>query len=116
VLLGFPSAALLFIVSFFVGGYVFHDVFLAIAGVYLIALLGALLGWILGAYPPTLLSLLAQHKRLDHWAASVLLTTFAGALLFSTLRWLGELYGPSIAYMVSPFLQPFLIPPGLPGP
>jgi len=87
-----------FVVAFAVGALVFHEVFLAFAGVYVGSLLFGLLGWIAGAYLPTLLALwLSPGNRSTHWAAAFLLVSLYGATLFVLVRTAFILFSPTIA-------------------
>ena len=87
-----------FVLAFVVGALAFHEVFLAFAGVYVGSLLFGLLGWIAGAYLPTLLALwLSPGNRLAHWAAAFTLVTLYGAMLFALVRTAFILFSPAIA-------------------
>jgi hypothetical protein len=97
-ILGPPFAIGAFTVAFLVGAYGFSQVFLAFAGVYLVSLFFGLLGWIAGAYLPTLLSFwLSTEHRLTHWAGAFLLVTLYGAVVLSLIRVAFRIFRPTIA-------------------
>ena len=108
-ILGPLWAIALFVIAFLIGAAIFHQAFLAFAGVYLFSLLFGLLGWIAGAYLPTILSFfLSSDNRLTHWAISFIALTIYGAVLYSVLRWGFRIIGPRIADYLLQVLPPML--------
>ena len=108
-ILGPICAIASFVIAFLVGGVIFHQAYLAFAGVYLLSLFFGLLGWIAGAYLPTILSyLLSTHDRLTHWAISFIILTIYGVCLFIILSWIFRIVGPWIAEYLLQVMSPML--------
>ena len=108
-ILGPICAIASFVIAFLVGGFIFHQAFLAFAGVYLLSLFFGLLGWIAGAYLPTILSyLLSTQNRLTHWAISFIFLTIYGVFLILVLSWIFRIVGPWIVEYLLQVMSPML--------
>ena len=116
-LLGTLSACAFFTLSFIIAGLAFRGGWMAYPAAFILALLAALVGWVLGGYLPTLLPvILAAEERFRSWAATTLLTTLAGALLLSGMSALWPICMPHIAAALQCLVLPLLLQQLTPAP